>query len=85
MDSRLVGKTVLISGASRGIGFAIAKAFACHHVHELFLISRRTDGLVAAKKAMEGFTDTKVTIRAGKVQDRTFWDEMKKDLVSLSK
>ena len=47
MNLELAGKTVLIAGASRGIGLAIAQAFAREGAR-LVLTARNEDGLRAA-------------------------------------
>lgn len=47
----LTGKTVLITGASGGIGQCIAKRFASHHAH-LLLVGRDEAGLHAVRDAV---------------------------------
>jgi 3-oxoacyl-[acyl-carrier protein] reductase len=49
MDLGLRGKRVLVTGGSRGIGFAIARAFH-HEAADVFICSRSPKHLVAAAK-----------------------------------
>lgn len=51
---RLTGRTALITGASRGIGFAIAKAFARQGAN-LILTATNESGLQSAKNALDEF------------------------------
>ena len=48
---RLQGRTALITGASRGIGFAIAEAFARQGAN-LVLTATNEAGLASAKNAL---------------------------------
>jgi len=56
MDIRLDGKVALVTGASRGIGKAIAKAYA-EAGAKVMLSSRKHDGLVEAAKDIDGETE----------------------------
>ncbi len=42
MDATLKGKLALVTGASRGLGYAVARAFAKHGAHVVALA--RTEG-----------------------------------------
>ncbi|KAJ6040469.1 hypothetical protein N7444_009374 [Penicillium canescens] len=61
------GKTVLITGGVRGIGFAIARAFAVANASTIILLSRGGDKLSAAEARLKGevpsFSGVVMTIR----------------------
>lgn len=61
MDMRLAGRTVLITGASKGIGLAAARAFAAEGCH-LHLTARSADALADAKATLEQSHRIRVTI-----------------------
>ena len=50
--NRIRGRTVLITGASAGIGEACARSFASHGA-DLVLLARRRERLEALKKELE--------------------------------
>src|SRR5438309_3001158 len=56
MDLRLDGKTALVTGASKGIGFAIAKAMA-EAVVRVMLSSRKQEQLEKAAAEIDGEVD----------------------------
>lgn len=56
MEISLRGKTAVVTGASRGIGKAIAKSFVDAGA-QVMLTSRKLDALQAAAKEMDGETD----------------------------
>lgn len=68
MDLQLRGKTVLITGASKGIGLACARGFAAQGCH-LHLAARSEELLAAAKAEIEAAHDVRVAIHAGSLAD----------------
>jgi len=63
MDLGLRGKTVLITGASQGIGLASARAFAAEG-SDLHLAARNADKLDAAKREIETAHKVRVGVHA---------------------
>ncbi len=83
--NRINGKTVLVTGASAGIGEATARAFASFGAN-LVLCARREDRLTDLKEELEGQPGVTVHTKALDVRDRKavqeFASELKaKDLV----
>lgn len=52
MDTSLNGRTALITGASKGLGFAMAKAFYCHGA-KVVLLARGAANLAAAEAEIQ--------------------------------
>ena len=67
MEVSLEGKVALVTGASRGIGKAIAKGFA-ESGAKVMLSSRKIDGLQAAAAEIDGETEV-FAAHAGKPED----------------
>jgi NAD(P)-dependent dehydrogenase (short-subunit alcohol dehydrogenase family) len=68
MDMKLRGTSVLITGASKGIGLACALAFAAEGC-DLHLAARSAELLAAAKAAIEAEYGVAVTIHPGDLSD----------------
>ena len=78
---KLIGKNVIITGASRGIGFAIARLFAIHGVARMVLVGR-SNTLAQASEAISKGTSTRTEFSIGNVKDRRFWETLRHDMVS---
>lgn len=70
----LNGKTILISGASKGIGECIARTFAIHGAEKLLLLARDTKKLNELKYSIENNSGTKVEVFQVDIRKR---DEIK--------
>ncbi len=80
----LSGKRAIITGASRGIGLAIAQAFASAGVSQLFLTGRSLENLEKAKSLIEERNrSTQISLRKADIKHKEFWVAMstRKDLV----
>ena len=64
MDLRLTGKSVLITGASKGIGLATARAFAAEGCH-LHLAARSREALESARRELAEKHRVSVDIHVG--------------------
>ena len=68
MDLKLAGKRALVSGASRGLGYATAKGLAQEGVR-VAINSRDLDAITAAGQKLAGETGAQVLPLAGDVSD----------------
>ena len=75
MELGLSGKSVLITGSSKGIGLACAKAFAAEHCN-LHLVARSEDALAAARDAIQAEHAVDITIHALDLSDSTNVDHL---------
>src|SRR5215204_5002581 len=69
MDLGLKGKTALVSGASKGLGFAVAKALAADGA-TVSISSRSQESIEAAAKQIETDTGARVLAMAVDVRDK---------------
>ncbi|MCJ1318832.1 hypothetical protein MMC15_004163 [Xylographa vitiligo] len=76
---KLAGKHIIVTGASRGIGFAIARLFATHGAERMLVVGR-SDTLAQASEAISEGTATEMKISVGSVEDRSFWKYLGHDL-----
>ncbi len=67
-DLNLAGKTVLITGGSKGIGLACAEAYAAAGC-DLVLVSRGAEGLAAAADAIRSRAQVKIATHAADLGD----------------
>ena len=68
MDLKLTGKTVLVTGGSKGIGLACALEFAREGCN-LHLVSRDRGRLEAAREQVRAVRDVQVTLHAADLRD----------------
>jgi len=78
----LGGKTAIITGASRGIGLAIAQSFALHGANNLILVGRDAGRLEEAKNSISTVNSTDIVLKAIDVQHQLSWDFVGKQVVS---
>ncbi len=77
MDLHLAGKTVMITGASKGIGLACAREFAAEGCR-LRLVARTEADLVAARDAIAAEHDAEVEIHPADLSDSANVDRLSK-------
>ncbi len=63
VELKLTNKTALITGASKGIGLAVAELFAAEGCH-LHLAARNGEALLQAKRELDSRHGVKITIQA---------------------
>ena len=68
MNLHLQGKRALVTGASRGLGYAVAQVLADEGA-SIALNSRTPDTLTSAAKTLSGQTGTQVVAVPGDVSD----------------
>ncbi|KAI9873256.1 MAG: hypothetical protein M1830_000618, partial [Pleopsidium flavum] len=82
--SKIKGKKIIVTGASRGIGRAIAERYAYDGAQKVILVGRHEETLrnitCEINKATEGYNDGKHEYRVGDVIDRRFWQELGKEM-----
>ena len=76
MDLGLKGKSVLITGASKGIGRATAEAFAREGADEIHITARSGDALDEAARTIEAARGCRVHSHALDLTDRAARDEL---------
>lgn len=75
MDMKLTGRTALITGASKGIGFAIARMLAAEGCH-LHLVARSAGDLEAARAQLSGSSGVEVRVHAMDLSQRGRVEEL---------
>src|SRR5215470_6428583 len=78
MDLKIVGKTALITGSSKGIGRATAEIFAAEGCN-VILVSRSAESLAAAKSAIAQTSNVRVDTIATDLSDSSNIDRLAKD------
>ena len=70
MELGLKGKVALVSGASKGLGFAVARALAADGA-SVSISSRSQESIDSAAKRIEGETGARVLPMAVDVRDKS--------------
>jgi NAD(P)-dependent dehydrogenase (short-subunit alcohol dehydrogenase family) len=86
-STSLAGKKCIITGASRGIGLAIAQRFAAEGA-ACTLIGRNKDTLEDVMNSLSPVTENHGgshvhSVRAGDVGERKFWEEIAREMVCV--
>ncbi len=82
MDLNLAGKTALVTGASKGIGLAVARALAAEGCN-LHLASRTQADLEAARDGINGDFGAQVTIHAADLSNGDRVRQLAKDTAGI--
>lgn len=77
----LAGKKAIITGASRGIGAAIAQRFAKEGA-KCVLIGRNVDALTQVREGLTGLCKADHVVRVGDVGSLEFWKDVARSEVS---
>ena len=82
MDLGLTGRSVLITGSSKGIGLACAHAFAAEGC-DLHLVSRSIENLQHAREELSAQYQVQITLHALDLSDSNNVDQLVKDAAEV--
>ncbi len=82
MDLKLAGKTVLITGGSKGIGRAAAEVFAAEGC-DVIIVSRSAEALAAVKAAIAQKSNVRVDTVTADLSDSRNVDKLAKDFPDI--
>jgi len=82
MDLKIVGKTALITGSSKGIGRATAEVFAAEGCN-VILVARSAENLAAAKSAIVQTSNVRVDTIATDLSDSKNVNQLAKDYPNI--